>query len=132
MAFYLDSSALAKLVAVEAESTAMRDWLAAADRDAVSSDLARTELLRATRRLDETAATTARAVLDAIALIPLTATTFDAAGLLSPPDLRPLDAIHLAAALALGDDLDGFVTYDTRLAHAAAGNGLVVLSPGSR
>lgn len=131
MAHYLDTSALVKLVAAEPETAALRDWLLAGERDPVVSDLARTELLRATRRRDETAAPVARAVLEAMTLIPLPPATFDAASLLSPPELRSLDALHAAAALALGDDLEGFVTYDQRLARAAASNGLAVLSPGA-
>ncbi len=43
--------------------------------------------------------------------------------------LRSLDAIHLAAALELGDELDGIVTYDERLSDAAALLGVAVISP---
>lgn len=53
----------------------------------------------------------------------------DAAGLLAPPDLRSLDAIHLASAEQLGPDLRTFVTYDERLASAAAGRGFRVIQP---
>ena len=51
-----------------------------------------------------------------------------AAGL-DPPTLRTLDAIHLATALAAGDALAGVLTYDTRLAAAAAAAGLTVVAP---
>lgn len=131
MAFYLDTSALAKLVTVDVETAALRDWLSEADRDPVSSDLVRTELIRATRRLDDLATPTARAVLEIVGLLPVSGATFEAAALLSPPDLRLLDALHLATALALGDDLQGFVTYDEQLARAAASNGLAVVAPGA-
>lgn len=43
--------------------------------------------------------------------------------------LRTLDALHLAAALDLGDDLAGIVSYDTRLAEAARGIGIEVIAP---
>jgi hypothetical protein len=43
-----------------------------------------------------------------------------------PSVLRSLHAIHLAAALDLGDDLEGLVTYDARLAEAAEANGVAV------
>jgi hypothetical protein len=43
--------------------------------------------------------------------------------------LRTLDAIHVAAALDLGDDLEGMVTYDERLAQAAEQNGIRVTAP---
>jgi uncharacterized protein len=38
---------------------------------------------------------------------------------MEPVELRTLDAIHLACALALGDDLAGVLTYDHRMADAA-------------
>ena len=40
-----------------------------------------------------------------------------------------LDAIHLATALRLGEQLTSFVTYDKRLADAAEGAGLSVDMP---
>lgn len=43
---------------------------------------------------------------------------------------RSLDAIHLAAARALADELDVVVTYDDRMAAAAGLLGLHVESPG--
>lgn len=43
--------------------------------------------------------------------------------------LRTLDAIHLAAALSLGDDLDALITYDRRLAQAADDLGITVEAP---
>jgi len=46
-----------------------------------------------------------------------------------PAGLRSLDAIHLASALTLGDELDAFVTYDARQADAARAAGLTVESP---
>ncbi|HEY8718974.1 type II toxin-antitoxin system VapC family toxin [Pengzhenrongella sp.] len=129
MAFYLDTSALVKLVVAEAETPALRAWLAAAERVPVSCDLARTELLRAVRRAAPDRAVQARAVLDSITLLEVTTATFEAAGRLDPTVLRSLDAIHLAAAISLGDDLDGLVTYDERLAQAAQLNGIPVTSP---
>lgn len=51
------------------------------------------------------------------------------AGVLTPPDLRSLDAIHVAAALSLGDDLGDLVTYDARMAVAAQARGLNVIAP---
>ncbi len=46
-----------------------------------------------------------------------------------PPGLRTLDAIHLATALSLRDDLEALVTYDARLGTAAAEAGLAVDAP---
>jgi len=44
--------------------------------------------------------------------------------------LRTADAIPLAAACRLGDDLAGIVTYDRRMTEAGTRLGLEVTSPG--
>ena len=46
-----------------------------------------------------------------------------------PPAVRTLDAIYLATALRMSDQLTSLVTYDRRLADAAATAGLIVNSP---
>jgi predicted nucleic acid-binding protein len=51
------------------------------------------------------------------------------AGTIGPSSLRTLDAIHLATAVRLIDELDAFVTYDDRLAAAARAVGLPVVRP---
>lgn len=53
----------------------------------------------------------------------------DSAEILGPPRLRSLDAIQLASAVSLGDDLGVFVAYDERLLAAAEDAGLSVLAP---
>lgn len=131
VAHYLDTSALVKLVVSETESAAFREWLSAAERTPVSCDLARAELLHAVRRAAPDRAVQARAVLDSITLTTVTTDVFEAAGRLDPAILRTLDAVHLAAALDLGEDLDGLVTYDDRLGDAARMYGIPVLAPGN-
>lgn len=129
MAFYLDTSALAKLVVAEPETDALRTWLSEGNKTLVSSDLTRTELIRAVRRVAPDRILTAHALLDGLILMTLPASTFAAAGRLDPDELRTLDAVHLAAALELGDDLEAFVAYDERLQNAARLNGVEVLAP---
>lgn len=129
MAHYLDTSALVKLVIAEPESPALRSWLLASDRDLVTCDLARTELLRSVRRAAPDRAVQARAVLDSVTIMTAGTLIFETAGRLDPTALRTLDAVHLAAALALGDDLQTIVTYDQRLAEAAELNGIPVEAP---
>lgn len=131
MAFYVDTSALVKLVVVEAETRALHAWATRPGLVLVSSDLARTELMRAVRRVAPDLAVAAREVLDALTLLRVGTPVFDAAARLGPDTLRTLDAVHLAAALALGDDLEAVVTYDDRLAEACRLNGVVVLAPGA-
>lgn len=129
MANYLDTSALVKLVVAEVETEALRVWLTEVDRSAVSSDLVRTELLRVVRQASPDRILPARAVLDSITLIEVTATIFEEAGRLDPTVLRSLDAIHLATTLSLGDEIESIVTYDDRLSHAARSMGISVISP---
>lgn len=128
MAFSVDTSALVKLVVAEPETAALRSWMLGADRELVASDLVRTELVRSVRRAVPERAVLAQQVLDSLTLIGVPAADFAAAGRLEPATLRSLGALHLAVALDLGDDLDGLVTYDDRLADAAAANGVVVLA----
>ena len=126
---YLESSALVKLVVAEPESSALRAYLAG-QAGRVSSQLTRVEVLRAVRRANRPETTLRRAerTLERIALIPLDEPTLARAAALDPPALRSLDAIHLATALSI-DRLDAVVTYDRRLADAAADAGLTVASP---
>ncbi|MGW4289457.1 type II toxin-antitoxin system VapC family toxin [Streptomyces sp. NPDC004673] len=44
--------------------------------------------------------------------------------------LGTLDAIHVAGALSLGDDLTALVTYDRRMLEAARAEGLTAHAPG--
>ena len=129
VAFYIDTSALVKLVVAEAESAALRSWLMEGDRALVACDLARTELMRAVRRAVPDRVLQARAVLDAVTLVGVSTAGCEEAGRIEPVEVRSLDAVHLAAALDLGDDLEGLVTYDDRLAEAAASNGVTVVMP---
>ena len=50
---------------------------------------------------------------------------------LAPPELRSLDALHLATALELGGELGRFFCYDSRLARAAAALSVDVQHPGA-
>lgn len=129
MAFYVDTSALVKLVVAGPETIALREWLVAVDSELVASDLVRTELMWAVRRVVPERAVQAREVLRAVTILEVTAVMFTEAGRLDPPSLRSLDAIHLAAAFDLGDDLEGLVTYDERMAEAARANGVAVFAP---
>ena len=129
MAFYVDTSAAMKLVAAEVSSAAMLRWAKAHHEDLVSSDLLRIELLRAVRRGGHPDLERARSVLDSLTLITLPTSTFERAGGFEMEGLRSLDALHLASALELGDELEGIVTYDQRLADAARSFGLAIVAP---
>jgi uncharacterized protein len=126
---FLDSSAIVKLVVDEREATALRAWTDQRGSIAVSA-IALTEVLRAVRRADPALAIRARLVLEQFHHLPVDDENLTSAALLGPPALRTLDAIHLAAALTLGDELLAIVTYDDRMAEAARSLGLPVIQPG--
>ena len=127
--FYLDTSAAAKLVVAERGSATLLRWLRSRDERIFSSDLLRTELLRATRRAAPKQMVQARTVLESLLLLRLTSTICERAAMLEPDLLRSLDALHLAAALEMGDELEGLVTYDRRLAEGANVLGISVVAP---
>ena len=129
MVFYVDTSAAVKLVVAERGSSALVKWAVAREHQLVSSDLLRTELLRAVRRGAPARMERARAVLDALTIVTMPTSTFERAASLDSELPRSLDALHLAAALELGDELDGLVAYDDRLAEAARRYGITVVSP---
>jgi len=128
--FYLDSSAILKLIVREPESAALLVFLAAEDEHA-SSGLAGVEVGRALRRIDAGQQVRERAaeVLERISLIRMDEVILEEAAALEPASLRSLDAIHLASALALGNELSAVVTYDRRMAEGAILCGLETAAP---
>ena len=127
-ATYLDSSAVVKLVVAESESAALRRYLRRR-RPLVSSALARTEVLRALLPAGIIALSRGRDVLRRLDLVRISDRVLDAAGVLEPAQVRSLDAIHLATAQLLADDLRHVVTYDDRMTEAAQQLGLTTVAP---
>jgi predicted nucleic acid-binding protein len=126
---YLDTSAFIKLVRSEPESHALRAEIATGDA-LVSSALLVVEGRRAASRYGALALVRARAALGAVTLLAIDDAVLEAAADLEPPELRSHDALHLAAALSLGDDLGRLYCYDDRLAAAAGARGVDVRRPG--
>lgn len=124
---YADSSALIKLVIRERESAVLKRWLTG--RRVVSSRIAEVEVSRGARRSGREPRPSVEELLGEIDLIELDDRVVSRAVRLEPPELRSLDAIHLATALSITDDLDGFVTYDRQLGRAASAAGLPVATP---
>ena len=61
--------------------------------------------------------------MDSIALIALDDEVVERA-VSEASGLRSLDALHLATALLVAEDLEGFLTFDDELGRAAAARGL--------
>jgi predicted nucleic acid-binding protein len=127
---YLDSSALLKLLFEESESEGLALWLSErAATPVVSSELARVEVVRATRRLDPDVVPAARALVSQLDLLRLSRVLIDEAADAGGLFLRTLDAVHLASALSIRADLTAFVAYDNRLIAAAEAAGIKTVQP---
>ena len=125
----LDASVFVKLLKNEPESMELWRWIRG--RQLVSSDLLRTEVRRAVAGQPVEVRGYCEEMLEWIPKIRLVSTVLDLAGILTIRQLRSLDAIYLACALRLGDDLSGIVSYDTRQLAAAEELGIQTRSPGS-
>jgi uncharacterized protein len=128
-AAYLDASALVKLFKPEAETAAFRDAL----HDwpvQVSSELIRVECVCTARRIGgEDVLERVLTVLERIETVPLTPEIIElATGAFSPP-LRAMDAIHLATALSMREDIGTIFVYDGDLHAAALAQGLSAAAP---
>lgn len=140
---YFDTCALVKLVREDEQSAPLGRFIDA--RPGVrwfASELARAELARTLRRINHDDkgkvldADRLRAELEfaerlwgTLDLIPVSSRVLSEAAALEQPFLRTLDSVHLATAAAIGAGLSAFVTYDRRLAGAAAEAGLPVRTP---
>lgn len=99
----------------------------------MSAEIVRVEVLRAIRRGGAPAAAESEAEvhLETVQLVRMDRDLVARAARIGPPDLRTLDALHLAAALAITPPPEVFLCYDRRLARAARLHGLRVLAPGA-
>ena len=126
-AAYIDASALVKLFKAEPETVAMRtalgDWPVQ-----VASELIRVEAICTARRLGDVLTRATQAV-EQINLVPLTPAIIELATDAYTPPLRAMDAIHLATALTMREDLGAMFVYDNDLHAAAQAHDLNPLAP---
>jgi hypothetical protein len=130
---YLDTAALVKLIRVEPETAALVAWLNdRREHPLAASALVEVEVPRALRHSQPSALGAVAGALSRLYRIEINAAVRATAGAYVEPELRSLDAIHLATAellAASGQPLQAFVTYDKRLAAAAGTAGLPVAAP---
>ena len=127
---YIDASAFVKLFSMEPESAAMRAALHEEHGPLLTaSEILSVEAFRAALRLGGEAPAQVPALLRRVALHPLSSEIRESAQRIGTKSLRALDAIHLATAVRLGDEVNAVFTYDKRLADASADAGLRVLAP---
>lgn len=133
MNLYLDSSAAVKLFAAEAESRALalvvRELMESGSGRLFVSRLTKLETVRSLRRKGVDPEIAA-AFFEAADLVDIKPQDFEKAQHALPSSLRSLDALHLVAAMRLGELGVAMVTYDRQLAEAAVTAKLKVVSPG--
>ncbi len=124
---YLDSSALVKLIAIEAETAALRQELRRWP-DRASSLLATVEVTRTARSLGGHAPALAARILAGLRLLAIDPIV-PAVAQIGGTALRSLDPIHLATAVSISGELGALLTYDHRMVSEGQAIGLRVLSP---
>jgi uncharacterized protein len=128
--YYADTSAVIKLLVEESHSKAFAAFYDEhSDAEWVSSALLRIEVTRAVTRAMPALLPDARDLLLAFSVVAIDDDIVETA--MNEPDrgLRSLDAIHLATARVLGEDLAAIVSYDDRLLKAATDAGMNTASP---
>jgi predicted nucleic acid-binding protein len=129
---YMDTSALLKLVKDdEPEGPALRTHLEGmVEPRLVSSTLLAVEARRGMLRIRPDGLSKVDLVLSEVAQISISDAVIESASRLPDPLLRSLDAIHLATALLIREDVEAMLTYDVRLRAAAEAHGLPTAAPG--
>jgi uncharacterized protein len=134
MRTYIDASVLLRVI--QGQPKALPSWK---DLEPVSSDLIRVECLRtidrarASHQLDDEQSAELRAAvlsaLTAFSMAPVSSSVLERAADPFPTSLGTLDAIHLATAIQIRDDLPNlqFATHYRELATAARSVGFDVL-----
>lgn len=126
---YLDASALVTLVAGRRYAPELREFLAGRPgMPMATSTLGFVETVRTIDQVGDYPTVLADLVRD-ITEILLTEEVRDTATRL-PGRVRTLDAVHLASAQVIGDELDTLVSYDRRMLEVARAVGLPAEAPG--
>jgi predicted nucleic acid-binding protein len=127
---YLDTSAFLKTLLAEPQSDALSAYLTSFGSPRfVSSALLAVEARRSVLRAEPTSLPRLDLELLDVIQVDLTGVVLETASRLPDPMLRALDAIHVATALLIRDDLEVLVSYDHRMLAAAAAHGLPTASP---
>ena len=128
MSWYIDSSAILKLIFTEKETLALDKVM---NNKMVTSTLTRVEVKRAVNRINSRKSKVANDVLAQLQYTELDSQTLNLAEAFSPDvTLRTLDAIHVASVLRISEAVQGIITYDKQMIANAEKMGIKVLSPG--
>ena len=127
--WFLDSSAILKLIVEEPESKTLRRFI---PEYKMASRLSRLEVLRNVHRIDPKKVSTARDKLDGIFYVEInTPVLKNAEEIALAMEIKSLDAIQAGSALFLKDSIAGVISYDKNLNRALKSLGIKVYAPGS-
>ncbi len=129
MNWYLDSSAITKLIFRENESLELRNFLSGS---LTSSRISKLEVRRAVARVAPRQSNFTNEVLEDFNLVPLHEEVLQIAeNFPKEITLKSLDAIQVATVIYLGTKIAGLVTYDKQMRTNAEKLGIQVTSPGA-
>lgn len=130
MSWYLDSSAILKLVFDEQERV---ELLKVLTEKSITSRISRLEVARTVSRIAPDSLLLANSELQKLDFFPLSYGVLSTAeGFTAKTTLRTLDAIHVATVIFLGSAINGLISYDKQMVQNAKELGLKVLSPGAK
>ena len=126
--WYMDSSAIIKLIKPEKESAALIKKL---PPSLITSRISRVEVARTIAKHEPDLLDATYDILADIQMIPVEDSIITIAeNLPLHIDLRSLDSLHIASALAIRNTLKGIITYDKEMVRAGVALGFNTMSPG--
>jgi predicted nucleic acid-binding protein len=126
--WYMDSSAIIKLIKPEKESAVLIKKL---PTSLITSRISRIEVARTIGKHEPDLLDAAYDILADIQMIPVEDSIITIAeNLPQHIDLRSLDSLHIASALAIRNALKGIITYDKEMVRAGIALGFKTMSPG--
>ena len=126
--WFLDSSAVLKLIIDEPESKILRRYVPASK---ITSRISRIEVLRNVHRIDPKKVVRAKAKLDGIYYVDVNQGVLqNAEDIAITLGVKSLDSIQAGTALFIKDSIDGVISYDKNLNRALTRLGIYAISPG--
>jgi predicted nucleic acid-binding protein len=130
LSWYLDSSAILKLILAETESKALINFLS---EETITSTISRVEVIRTLNRMYPLSVTKGKEILSNFLLTPMNPAILSSAeNFPESITLRSLDAIQVATVIFLDKSVEGVVTYDKQMIKNAKELGIKVVSPGMK
>lgn len=125
--YYLDASAILKLIIEEKESNKLEKFI---KTKSCTSKISRIEVMRVINRTIPEASESAQQILARFDYVNITDLVIRTAeSFLGLPTLRSLDSIHVASALSISNEIEGIISYDKKMITNAKSLGLLVYSP---